>query len=143
MPDWSKVLMTSSVHKKNENPNYGELININFLISNIGIVFKEISDDEISQAVTNKNFMETKYIYEQTIGCYRGDKDFDIKRIATIVNQIQQNTYDYTFKLHIYDDGEDAPNYVPKYDTDCLYHYHIRAFYYCKKDIRMTICRSP
>ena len=87
-----------------------------------------------------KKLLPSKSIYD--IYChksYKNDAEFDLLKIASIVNEINNNTYNYNYPIIIWDDGTDEE---PDYDTDANGSHQIRAFYYCKKNIFMAVNRS-
>ncbi len=132
-------------------------ININELVNQVGVPLNYISDEEIAKCLNEKIFLTTNCIYNKScdIFSYKNDHTFDLIKITTIVNEINNNTYNYNYPIIIWDDGDDNQH---KYDTDDnglydtddngLYDtddnglYHIRAFYYCKKNIYMSVNRS-
>jgi hypothetical protein len=54
-------------------------------------------------------------------------------------NEINNNTYNYNYPIVIWEDND---NGKIVYDADGAGLYHIRAFYYCKKNIYISINRS-
>ena len=107
-------------------------IDINELIEQIGIPFSRISDEEIKDCVANKIFLATHCIYNGNTFQYH-TKTYNLLRIATIVNEIQNDTTILlTFGMILkmiyitYGNGE----------------HHIRAFHYCKRNIYMSVNRS-
>ena len=114
-------------------------IDINELVLQVGIPFNYITDDEISQCIQNKIFLETQCIYNGNM-FYYNTKTYHLLRIATIINEIQNNRYNYNYELPIYDDSNNAATH--EWDTDGNGEHQIRAFYYCKKNIFMLICRT-
>ncbi len=116
-------------------------ININELVNQVGVPLNYISDEEIAKCLNEKIFLTTNCIYNKScdIFSYKNDHTFDLIKITTIVNEINNNTYNYNYPIIIWDDGDDNQH---KYDTDDNGLYHIRAFYYCKKNIYMSVNRS-
>lgn len=114
-------------------------INIDELITQIGVPFDDISDEEIKECINNKIFLETQCIYNKNTFCYY-TKTYHLLRIATIVNEIQNNRYNYNYPIPIWNDSDDDKH--NKWDTDGNGEHHIRAFYYCKKNIYMSVNRS-
>ncbi len=113
-------------------------IDINELVSQIGVPFSSISDKAIELCIKNKQFLPIQYIYDVNLLIYRTKLQHTL-RIATIVNEIQNNTYNYNYPIVIWDDSEDGNNHI--WDTDGNGDHHIRAFYYCKKNIYMSVNR--
>lgn len=135
-------------------------IDINELIKQVSIPFKNISDEEIKMCVDKKIFLAphcvhienktskrnglfsvdeivdvfTKTDYGTNI--FKNEKTYDIIRIATIINDIQNNLHDYVICLW------EEENDECMWDTDGLYLHHIRAFHYCKKNIMAEIWTS-
>lgn len=119
-------------------------ININELITQVAVPFKSISDKEIEECINNKIFLATRCIYNGDNYYYPTNlqytKEYHLLRIATIVNEIQINTYNYNYPIVIWDDADEDSYHI--WDTDGNGEHHIRAFYYCKKNIYMSINRS-
>ena len=116
-------------------------INICELIEQTALPFLDVTDKDIEKCLNQKIFLAPHCIYNCSCDSfsYRMDKTFDAIKIATIVNEINNGTYDYNYPIVIWDDGEEGD---PIYDTDGTGEYHIRAFYYCKKNIYMSVNRS-
>ena len=114
-------------------------INIDELISQNGVPFNDISDEEIKECINNQIFLETHCIYNGNTFCYY-TKTYHLLRIATIVNEIQNNRYDYNYPIPIWDDSDDDTHH--EWDTDGNGEHQIRAFYYCKKNIYMSVNMS-
>ena len=116
-------------------------INIVKLIDNIGIPFEEIIDEDINKCLQQNVLLTTTCIYNASKDSYsyKDNKIFDLLKISTIVNEINNNNYNYNYPIVIW---EDIENEKIIYDTDGEGLYHIRAFYYCKKNIYMSINRS-
>jgi hypothetical protein len=117
-------------------------INIIKLINDIGIPFEDITDEDISKCLEQKVLLTTNSIYNKSedIYSYKNNKIFDLLKISTIVNEINNNTYNYNYPIVIWEDIDDDGKIT--YDTDGVGLYHIRAFYYCKKNIYMSINHS-
>lgn len=113
-------------------------INIIKLIGDIGIPFEEITDEDINKCLHQNVLLTTKCIYNASKDSYSytNNKIFDLLKISTIVNEINNNNYNYNYPMVIW---EDIENEKITYDTDGEGLYHIRAFYYCKKNIYMSI----
>lgn len=117
-------------------------IDINLLVKHCGLPYEYITDEEIERCLKQKIFLSTNCIYNGSEDDFsdKGHRAFDIIKIATIVNEIQNGTYNYNYSIDVWADGEDdEPIY---YHTDCDESYQIRAFYYCKKDIYMNVYRT-
>ena len=117
-------------------------INIFKLIDDIGnLPFEHISDEDIYKCLQENVLLTTNAIYNSSIDnySYKNNKIFDLLKISTIVNEINNNTYDYNYPIVIWEDNDDGEI---TYDTDGEGLYHIRAFYYCKKNIYMSINHS-
>lgn len=116
-------------------------INIIKLIDDIGIPFEEIIDEDINKCLHQNVLLTINCIYNASNDSYsyKNNKIFDLLKISTIVNEITNNNYNYNYPIVIW---EDIENEKIKYDTDGDGLYHIRAFYYCKKNIYMSINRS-
>lgn len=106
-------------------------VNIYKLINRVGLPFYDISDEEIKECINNQIFLETPYIYDIKGSFCRHPKTYHLSRIATIVNEIQNNRYDYNYPIEISDN----------WDIDESVEHYIRAFYYCKKNIYMLFYR--
>jgi len=113
-------------------------IDINTLIKHIGIPFKNISDDKINYYLTNKMFVDLELIYNGSKDkfSYKNNIDFDTKKIATIVKQIRFYKYNFNYPIAIWDISEDEE---PFYDNDGNGEYHIRAFYYLRRNIYLSV----
>jgi hypothetical protein len=130
------------------------LIDINLLVEQTGLPFETkydfnlckeieyITNEDILNAVQTGNFCDISMIYNNSRDnqSYKWNKQFDVSKIATIVNEIQTNKYDYNYTLPVYDDSDDDKNH--KYDIDGNGQYHIRAFKFCNKNMPVTIWRS-
>lgn len=116
-------------------------INIFKLIDDIGIPFENISDEDINKCLQQNVLLTTNSIYNSSKDnySYKNNKIFDLLKISTIVNEIKNNRYNYNYPIVIWEDNDDG-NVV--YDADGEGLYHIRAFYYCKKNIYMSINRT-
>ena len=116
-------------------------INIIKLIDDIGIPFEEITDEDINKCLQQNVLLTTNCIYNKSNDSYsyKNNKIFDVLKISTIVNEINNNNYNYNYPIVIW---EDIENEKIKYDTDGEGLYHIRAFYYCKKNIYMSVNHS-
>ena len=116
-------------------------LNIIKLIDDIGIPFEDISDEDINNCIQQKVLLTTNSIYNGSKDnySYKNNKIFDLLKISTIVNEINNNTYNYNYPIVIWEDND---NGKIVYDADGEGLYHIRAFYYCKKNIYMSIYRS-
>ena len=116
-------------------------INIIKLIDDIEIPFEEITDEDINNCLQQNVLLTTNCIYNKSNDSYsyKNNKIFDLLKISTIVNEINNNNYNYNYPIVIW---EDIENEKIKYDTDGEGLYHIRAFYYCKKNIYMSINHS-
>lgn len=114
-------------------------INIDELIHQIGVPFRDISDAEIKECVDHNIFLNTQCIYNGNAFCY-DTKTYHLLRIATIVNEIQHNRYNYNYPIPIWNDSDDDEH--NDWDTDGHGEHHIRAFCYCKKNIYMYVKRS-
>ena len=114
-------------------------INIDELITQVGIPFKSIPDKEIEECINDKIFLATHCIYNGNKYYYttklQYTKEYDLLRIATIVNEIQTNAYNYNYPIVIWDDAKEDSSH--KWDTDGNGEHHIRAFYYCKKNTKI------
>lgn len=108
------------------------------LFSHIG----HVTDDDIIECLQQGIFLTTNAIYNASNDnySYKDDKTFDVLKIATIVNEINNGTYNYNYPIVIWDDSEEYDTHV--WDTDGNGLYHIRAFYYCKKNIYLSVNRS-
>lgn len=119
-------------------------INIDELIDQIGVPFESISNEDIEECINNKIFLATHCIYKGNKYYYPAKiqytKEYHLLKIATIVNEIQTNAYNYNYPIVIWDDSEEDSYH--KWDTDGNGEHYIRAFYYCKKNIYMSINRS-
>ena len=113
-------------------------INIDELISQVGVPFNDISDKSIEECIKHNIFLATHCIYNNNAFSY-DTQTYHLLRIATIVNEIQTDKYNYNYPIVIWDDTEDDAHH--EWAIDCGEH-HIRAFYYCKKNIYMSINRS-
>lgn len=114
-------------------------INIIELVEQIGIPFNNISDNDIDECLKEKVFLATECIYDGSSWKYsHRNATYDLFRIVTIVNELNNNTYDYNYPIPIWDDSD---NDKPIWNTDGVGHHHIRAFYHCKKNIYMPINR--
>lgn len=113
-------------------------LNIFKLINNIGIPFEDISDEDINKCLQQNILLTTNSIYNSSMDdySYKNNKIFDLLKISTIVNEINNNTYNYNYPIVIW---KNVDNEKIEYDTDDEGLYHIRAFYYCKKNIYMSI----
>jgi hypothetical protein len=113
-------------------------LNIFKLINNIGIPFEDISDEDINKCLQQNILLTTNSIYNGSKDdySYKNNKIFDMLKISTIVNEINNNTYNYNYPIVIW---KNVDNEKIKYVTDDEGLYHIRAFYYCKKNIYMSI----
>jgi len=113
-------------------------IDIITLISHIGIPFENISDDKINYYLKNKMFIDLNLIYNGSEDkfSYKNDVDFDTKKIATIVNQLRFYKYNLNYPITIFDISEDEE---PFYDNNGNGEYHIRAFYYLKRNIYLSV----
>lgn len=116
-------------------------INIIKLIDDIEIPFEEITDEDINNCLQQNVLLTTNCIYNKSNDSYsyKNNKIFDLLKISTIINEINKNNYNYNYPIVIW---EDIENEKIKYDTDGEGLYHIRAFYYCKKNIYMSINHS-
>ena len=116
-------------------------INIIKLIDDIGIPFEEITDEDINKCLQQNVLLTTNCIYNKSNDSYsyKNNKIFDLLKISTIINEINNCNYNYNYPIVIW---EDIENEKIKYDTDGEGLYHIRAFYYCKKNIYMSINHS-
>ena len=116
-------------------------INIFKLINDIGIPFEDISDEDINKCLQQNVLLTTNSIYNKSMDnySYKNNKIFDLLKISTIVNEINNNTYNYNYPIVIWEDDDDGEI---TYDADDGGLYHIRAFYYCKKNIYMSINHS-
>ena len=116
-------------------------INIDELITQIGVPFPDVFDEEIEECINNKIFLATHCIYNGKFSSkLQHTKEYRLLKIATIVMEIQNNTYDCNYPIVIWDDSEDDTHH--EWDTDGNGAHHIRAFHYCKKNIYMSINRS-
>lgn len=126
-------------------------IDICLLVGQVGLPFSEITDEEIQKCVDAKIFLTTNAIYNSSNDpySYKQNKFFDMLKIATIANEIQNGTYNFNYPIPIWDDDEadsededdDEPS-TPKYETDGNGEYHIRAFHFCKRNIYLSVNRS-
>lgn len=118
-------------------------INIFKLIGDTGIPFEEITDKEIEECLKQQIFLTTNAIYNSSNDSfsYKNDKFYDLLKISTIVNEINNNTYNYNYPIVIWEDFDEDTEET-KYDADDEGLYHIRAFYYCKKNIYMSVNQS-
>ena len=112
-------------------------INIFKLIHDIGTLFDYITDEEITDCIQQNVLLTPNSIYnasEDTYS-YKHDKTFDLLKISTIANEINKGTYNYNYPIIIWedDDGEIT------YNADDAELYHIRAFYYCKTNMYVSI----
>lgn len=110
------------------------VVNMTQLIEDIGMPFPEIKDNDIRQCLEQKIFLTTNCIYNGSCDpySYKRNRLFDTLKIATIVNELNHHTYDYDYPIPIFQDDD-------KYDNDGEGMYHIRAFHYCKQDIRLSV----
>lgn len=116
-------------------------INIFELVNDIGIPFEEISDKDIEQCLQQNILLTTNSIYNGSNDTfsYKKNKMYDLLKISTIVNEINNNTYNYNYPIVIWEDYENEKN---TYDADCNGLYHIRAFHYCKRNMYVSINHS-
>jgi hypothetical protein len=113
-------------------------MNIHKLINDNGVPFSDITDGDISRCLQVNILLTTNAIYNSSNDCYsyKNNKTYDVLKIATIVNEINNNTYNYNYPIVVYEDND---NGTIKYDADGNGLYHIRAFYYCNKNMHMMI----
>lgn len=117
-------------------------VKINTLVNQMGCIpFDYISDAEITECIRQQIFLDKSCIYNSSGDSFShsNNKTFDLIKIATIVNEINNCTYNHDYPIPIWDDGEDDN---PSYDTDGNGWYQIRAFYHCQKNIRLSVWRS-
>ena len=69
---------------------------------------------------------------------YRNNEIFDVLKISTIVNEIKNNTYNYNFPIPIWQDDYPKKGKIV-YSQNGDGRYHIRAFYYCKKNMYVLL----
>lgn len=114
-------------------------IDIFKLVKDNGIPFDNISDDEIYKCLEERIFLTPNAIYNASRDrfSYSNDKTFDLLKIATIVNEINNNTYNYNYPIIVWKDYKSDNDFT--YDIDGEGYYHIRAFYFCQKNIFMSI----
>jgi hypothetical protein len=109
-------------------------IDIFKLIDDIGIPFEEdVSDEDIDNCLEQNILLTPNSIYNGSRDkySYRNNEIFDVLKISTIVNEIKNNTYNYNFPIPIWHDDVYSEN------GEGLY--HIRAFYYCKKNMYVLL----
>lgn len=106
------------------------------------ILFSHITDDDITKCLQQGIFLTTNAIYNASNDnySYKNDNTFDVLKIATIANEINNGTYNYNYPIVIWDDSEEDDTHI--WDTDGNGLYHIRAFHYCKKNIYLSVNRS-
>lgn len=80
----------------------------------------------------------TECIYNKHAFGYR-TKTYNLLRIATIVNELNKGSYNYNYPLVIWDDSSNDTHHEWCLDGDS--EHQIRAFYYCKKNIYMSVNR--
>jgi DNA polymerase III epsilon subunit-like protein len=117
-------------------------VKINTLVNQMGCIpFDYISDAEIAECIRQQIFLDESCIYNGSGDSFShsNNKTFDVIKIATIVNEINNGTYNHDYPIPVWDDGDDDN---PIYDTDGNGWYQIRAFYYCQKNIRLSVWRS-
>lgn len=119
-------------------------IDIFDLISDIGVPFSDISDKDINECLEQNILLTTNSIYNSSEDnySYKNNKIYDVLKISTIVNEINNNTYNYNYPIVIWADwtNDDGGHYT--YDADGVGLYHIRAFYFCRKNIYMAVNHS-
>ena len=115
------------------------LVDIHELVRQIGVPYDHVSDSEIRDCLQKRCFLATHCIYNGNNTAI-DSPTYDLLRIATIVNEIENNTYDDSYPLTIWDDAENDEEHV--WDTDDIGHHHIRACYFCNKNIPMAVYRS-
>ncbi len=111
-------------------------INIYELINQIGVPFNHISDVEIEDCIAKQLFLEPHCIYNVNTFHYH-TKTYHLFRIATTVNEIQNNRYNYNYHIPIWDYSDDDAHH--EWDINREGEHQIRAFYYCKKNIYMLV----
>lgn len=132
-------------------------IDIFKLVRDCGIPFDDtISDKDIESCLKQGIFLTTNAIYNSSIDMFshKDDRAFDLLKIATIVNEINNNTYNYNYPIVVWEDWDDEEDEKDEenkkeiydkpgtYDLDGNGWYHVRAFHYCKKNIYMSVNHS-
>jgi hypothetical protein len=111
------------------------------LTNDTGIPFNHITDREIENCLKQNVFLSEFELYNPNskfLG--KNDKLYDVLKIATIVNSINNNCYNYAYPIVVWEDSE--KNNASKFDTNDNGLHQIRAFYYCQKDIYLSVCHS-
>ncbi len=115
-------------------------INIFKLVKDIGVPFEGITDEDIAKCLEQQIFLTPNSMYNASMDNY-SHKDirlFDLLKIATIVNAINHDSYNYNYPIAIWEDED-----TDTYDADGNGLYHIRAFHYCRKNIYLSVNHSP
>lgn len=118
------------------------MVDINKLVADTGIPFADISDKEIENCLLQNIFLTTNAIYNSSKDTYSRseNKMYNILKIATIINEIKLNSYNYNYPICIWKDWDENCPGKFKYDTDGNGRWHIRAFYYCQKIMPLSVC---
>ena len=118
-----------------------KLVDPEIIVSQCGLPFCDITDDQITNIINANQFVDVEAIYNvNDTNAYMDVFEYDIRKIATIAKEIKMERYNMNrYVVIIWDDGNDD---VPSYDTDGFGLYHIRAFHYCKKKILMDVLRE-
>lgn len=120
-------------------------VDIHLLISQTGVPFGDISDEELSTCLEQNVLV---LLTPNVIYCKGGDmysfhlnKIYNTLKICTIINEIQTHKYNFDYPIVIWNNPDEHGH--PHYDTDGNGHYHIRAAYYCKVNLKFAIHESP
>jgi len=118
-------------------------ININELIDQNGIPKPHISEEDIERCREEGIFLISNCIYNCSIDSFSRmhNKVYDTIKIATIVNEIKNGTYNYNYPIVIWEDYDENLK-KSTYDTDGNAPCHIRAFWHCQKDLYASINHS-
>lgn len=93
-----------------------------------------MSDDDINESLKTFNFLYKKDLIYKGVSLFqhKPSRKNDVRKVATIVNEILKGTYDYNYAITIWRDEE----YI---DFDDLSMYHVRAFHFCNQNIPVIV----
>ena len=99
--------------------------------------FKNIDDKLISYYLNNKIFIEDDYLYDKYDDlAYKYNKEYDCKKIASLVNIIDEGLYDLNFYFRVWNNGT-IKNPILEFDENIIY--HIKAFQYLKENFEIIV----
>lgn len=99
--------------------------------------FNGIDDKMISNTYNNKLFIEDDYLYDKYDNlANQYNKEYDLKKIASLIYKIKNGTYDDNFYFRVWNNGT-IQKPILELDNNIIY--HIKAHQYLNLNMEIIV----